>query len=131
MGECIIASGRYAYVSLSSEDSGIIAENLPVLNSKYPSDVSFKYNETGYSLNVLIDQYPSGCKYQWYINNQPIIGATSAIYTFIPEDVYATYEIFCVVSNSLGSITSRTASFTCYPTKFYIIQNSICDVMNP
>lgn len=120
MGECILAFGRYGYTS-----SEAIAEYLPVLNSNYPEDVTFKYNETGYNLSVLIDQYPSGCKYQWYKDNQPITGATSPIYNFIPDDIYATYNIFCVVSNSLGSVTSRTAIFTCYPSKLYIIQNAL------
>lgn len=122
MGECIIArSGAGGGSNIS------VATNLPILNENYPMDTQFNYTESGHTLFVLIDQYPLNCTYQWYRDNQPVIGETNSTYTFVPEDAYATYNIFCVVSNSLGSVSSRTASITVYPTKFYIIKNYLCD----
>ena len=122
MGECIIARSGVG----GGSNNIVVTTNLPVLNENYPMDVQFKYSTSGCILNVLIDMYPTDCTYQWYMNNQIIPGETSYSYTFIPtEDVYATYNIYCVVSNSLGSVTSRTSTVIVYPTILYIFKENV------
>ena len=112
---------------IAGSGGGSAATNLPILNENYPTDTEFKSSASGHSFSVLIDKYPSGCAYQWYLNDQPIADATSSVYNFVPEDMYATYNIFCVVSNSLGSVTSRTAIVTVYPSKLYIVKDeTVC-----
>lgn len=115
MGECIIARSSGG----TSGSENMVATNLPVLNANYPVDGYFKYN-VGITLSCMIDMYPINCTYQWYVDDVAIEGANSDTYTFNGTNEYKTHNIFCKVSNSLGSVYSRTANILEYPEKLYI-----------
>lgn len=123
MGECIIARSS---CGTSGGGSGtIIASAPPVLNSSNPIDTElFIKNNQSIILTVFIEENNINCTYQWFINNYAVPGATEAIFEYIPEDTYAVNKIKCAVTNSAGTIYSREASITIWPTRLYIIKDS-------
>ena len=84
----------------------------PVLNSSYPTDATVVPGSTVTS-EVLISTAgnPDSYTYQWYANGSAVSGATGSSYTFTPTDV-GTTTLYCEVANSVGTVTSRTATIT-------------------
>ena len=84
---------------------------LPILDSSYPKDVSVTNVGTSATFTVVIseDGKPAEYTYQWYYDDTAVGGATSSSYTRAAE--VGTHTIYCVVTNKVGSITSRIATF--------------------
>ena len=84
----------------------------PVLNSSYPSDVTIE-NGKSVTCNVEIatDGNPKDYTYQWYKNGSAVSGATGSSYTFTPGSTEKP-DVYCEVTNSAGTVTSRTATIT-------------------
>ena len=85
---------------------------VPVLNEEYPKDVSAGEVGESVAFDVLISEVgnPNEYTYQWYYDGIAVNGATEAQYTTNAE--YGTHNVFCVVSNEAGYVTSRTATVT-------------------
>lgn len=88
---------------------------LPVLNDSYPADVAFIENAGGsatFKVVIETDGKPDEYTYQWYLNGAKITGATSSTYTRTGLTSAATYTVYCKVTNSAGTVISRTATLT-------------------
>lgn len=118
MGECIIARSGVG-------GGGSVQIQLPVLNTTYPVDGYVKYGSS-ITLSCIVDMYLSDCSYQWYINDQPVSGGTQDTYVFNGINEYKSYNVYCKVSNSIGTVYTRTACITTYPTTFKITDSNNC-----
>lgn len=56
---------------------------------------------------------PASCTYQWYRDGKPVEGKTKASYTFEMTGIGRT-EVYCEVTNSAGTVTTRTATIKEY-----------------
>lgn len=88
---------------------------LPILNSEYPEDVSttvIKGNVTSATFVVYILRHgtPAEYTYQWYVDGIAVDGATDPVYTKSDLSTTATYNIYCKVTNTHGSVNSRIAT---------------------
>lgn len=63
--------------------------------------------------------------YQWYKNGSAVSGATSSSYSFTPTAI-GTTTIYCKVTNSAGTVQSRTATISC--TKYYLVRDGAVKV---
>ena len=108
MGECFITRRGGAV----SDYTPVIPQDVPVLNTLYPDDATaiYEYGDIiGFSCNVeVLNGSPSDYSYQWYVNGDPITGATGEAYTHFAEDV-GEATVYCQVSSSEGSTKSREA----------------------
>lgn len=85
---------------------------LPVLNSSYPANASVTVGSSvTLSVSISTHGYPQSYTYQWYKNGSKISGATSSSYKFTPSALGKT-TFYCKVTNSAGTVTSRTATIT-------------------
>lgn len=84
----------------------------PVLNDSYPADTTVVFN-TAVTSKVTIKTAgnPASYTYQWYKNGSKVSGETSSTYKFTPTAV-GTTTVYCKVTNSAGTVTSRTATIT-------------------
>lgn len=94
----------------------------PILNSSYPADATLtviKGNTVSntFKVEVATAGVPASYTYQWYVNNAAVSGATSATYTKSDFATTATYSVYCKVTNSAGSVNSRTS--TVKVTQYY------------
>lgn len=94
-------------------------KKIPVMNAGYPEDLSvtIKTGETTYpQFQAVISQdgRPKTYTYQWYLDGTAISGATSATYTVTVNDTSTpgNHYVYCIVSNSAGSVQTRTANLT-------------------
>lgn len=87
----------------------------PVLNASYPADVSIvQSSSASATFQVVISEAgePAEYAYQWYVNNSPVSGATSASYTKSNLSSVGTYIIYCTVTHPAGVVTSRSATLS-------------------
>lgn len=98
----------------------------PVLNSSYPADATVAIGDSVTS-KVTIDTAgdPDSYTYQWYKNGSAVSGATSSSYTFTPAEI-GTTTLYCEVTNSAGTVKSRTATISC--SKYYIVRDGTAKV---
>ena len=98
--------------TLNTRVANLTVLYTPVLNESYPSNATV---DTGKSVTCSVtikeDGNPASYTYQWYKNGSKISGATSSSYTFTPNAVGST-TFYCEVTNSAGTVTSRTATIT-------------------
>ena len=81
----------------------------PTLNGSYPQDATVEYGTSStFSVSIATAGKPASYTYQWYKDGSAISGATSSSYT-VSNWTAGTYYLNCVVSNSAGSVTSRSA----------------------
>lgn len=93
----------------------------PVLNASYPQDVSATVNDSvTLKAEIQTAGSPAEYDYQWYKDENAIAGANEAEYTF-EADTVGTSTFYCVVTNSAGSVTSRTATVT--KSNYYIYKD--------
>lgn len=84
----------------------------PVLSSSYPKDATAEVGASFTSkVSISTAGSPSTYTYQWYKNGTAVSGATSSSYSFTPSGVGA-ITLYCKVTNSAGTVTSRTATIT-------------------
>lgn len=105
MGECLI-----------TRRSGI-ASKLTVLDDAYPADtsVTYKYgNSTSATFQVVIAEHgvPANYSYQWYFDGYPISDAIYPTFTKTGLNADGTHRIYCEVTNSAGTVTTREATLT-------------------
>lgn len=101
--------------------------NVAHLNGSYPADATISISSSVTS-NVVLETNGNtdSYTYQWYVNGNAVSGATNSTYTFTPS--LGTTTLYCKVTNSAGSVDSRTATITA--SAIYLIksgsdQNSI------
>lgn len=84
----------------------------PVLDTSYPKDATV-VNESSVTCQVHVSTAgnPASYTYQWYKNGVAISGATSSSYTYTPS-LGANDTLYCKVTNSAGTVTSRTATIS-------------------
>lgn len=88
------------------------ARTTPTLNASYPANATIvKGKSVTCEVRISTDGYPSDYSYQWYKNGSAVSGATSSTYTFTPTAV-GTTTVYCKVTNSTGTVQSRTATIT-------------------
>ena len=84
----------------------------PVLNSSYPQNATAEVGASFTSkVSISTAGSPASYTYQWYKNGTAVSGATSSSYSFTPSGVGA-ITLYCKVTNSAGTVTSRTATIT-------------------
>lgn len=103
----------------------------PVLTANLPADVTIVANASGkavFSVSISSQGYPTNYTYQWYKNNSPISGATSSSYTVTGLTTQQSATFYCKVTNSAGTVQSRTATLTVQsylPTYTYTGQHQL------
>lgn len=114
--------------TVQSKSATLTVNKTPVLNESYPTDATFTAGGST-TLTVVVETagYPINYTYQWYTNDTLVEGATSSTYEFT-NDTLGTYHVYCKVSNSAGTVTSRTATITAEP--YYLLRNGIIDSNN-
>lgn len=85
----------------------------PVLNPNYPADVNVvQASNASATFQVVISEQgePAEYKYQWYVNNSPVSGATGTSFTKTGLSATGTYVVYCQVTHPVGVVTSRSAT---------------------
>lgn len=128
----LTSTGTYHVHCEITNDAGTVSTRIatvkvtqhytPVLNSSYPADVTttvIKGNTTSatFTVNISTNGVPSSYTYQWYKDGAAVSGATSASYTVTGLSSTVTHSIYCKVTNTAGSVNSRTA--TLKVTQYY------------
>ena len=107
--------------TLNTRVANLTVLYTPVLDENYPSDATV---ESGNSVTceAIIKEAgnPAEYTYQWYKDDIAIEGATSSTYTYETTKA-GTTSLHCVVSNSVGSVTTRKATITA--EYFYIFKD--------
>lgn len=107
--------------TLNTRVANLTVLYTPVLDENYPSDATL---ESGNSVTceAIIKEAgnPAEYTYQWYKDDVAIEGATSSTYTYETTKA-GTTSLHCVVSNSVGSVTTRKATITA--EYFYIFKD--------
>ena len=99
---------------------------FPVLASNYPANKEVVIHNS-VSSEIIISEAgdPASYTYQWYKNGQLVSGATSTSYTFTPTTVGST-TLYCKVTNSAGTVTTRTATIT--SIGYYVVKKGLSNV---
>lgn len=93
----------------------------PVLDTSYPQNGTVELGESVTSkVTISTAGNPASYTYQWYKNGVAVSGATGSTYTFTPTEV-GTTTVYCKITNSAGTVTSRTATITV--TELYLYNN--------
>jgi len=100
----------------------------PTLNSNYPADTTVvKGTSVTSKVTISTAGNPASYTYQWYKNGSAVSGATSSSYTFTPTTT-GTTTVYCKVTNSAGTVTSRTATITATDLLLYDVGNQYTSV---
>lgn len=96
------------------------------LNENYPADaVAYYTSRAGASATFHVEiadpGKPEKYTYQWYLDGEKVEGATDASYTASGFTADGTHDIYCVVTNKAGSVTSKTAKLKV--SKKYLYKN--------
>lgn len=95
-----------------------VPTNIPPYITANPRDQSVPF-ETNATFSVEIAG-PGPMTYQWYFNNAPISGASSASYTVASVTENEVGNYYCTIQNSYGTTTSKTVSLEVrYRSTFY------------
>ena len=102
MGECLLVC------------RGGEIKKLPVLDYDYPKDMMVWGDGGSATFQVVIsaDGRPKDYSYHWYRDGELVTWATGPTCTFSNLSQEKSYSIHCVVTNTAGSVTSRTAQLT-------------------
>jgi hypothetical protein len=65
-----------------------------------------------FKVSIATPGVPASYTFQWYVNNEPVSGATSATYIRTGNSTAGTYSVYCKVTNDAGVVQSRTALLT-------------------
>lgn len=101
-----VVTSRVATLSVTKND-------VPILDTSYPLNVTGAEVGGSVTFTTKIVQHgtPAEYTYQWYVNGSAVIGATSASYT-MSNLTKGTNTVYCKVTNSAGTVQSRTATLT-------------------
>lgn len=92
----------------------VVLYGTPLLNTSYPQDATVASgNSVTNKVEIATDGNPATYTYQWYKNGTDVEGATDSSYTFTPNDSGST-TVYCEVSNSAGTVKSRSATIKEY-----------------
>lgn len=101
MGSCLLVQ------------NGSKQKAAPVLNPSYPRDsIVFKGDSVNFSVVIDTPGYPENYTYTWYKDGSTIVGNNSPVLSQTNLTAIGTSSYYCVVSNEVGSATSRTATLT-------------------
>ena len=110
--KCIVTNNAGSATSSTVQLSVVSVPKI----TKQPADASI---QEGDAISFSVVCTGSGLKYQWYYCktgestwNKVVVGGTSANYTVTTEARHDGYKYRCVVSNSAGEVTSKTAKLT-------------------
>lgn len=96
--------------TVKSREANLTVNRLPVLSTSYPADATVeKGSSVTAKVSIAEAGYPASYTYQWYNNGSAVSGATGSSYTFTAGTA-GDVELYCKVSNSAGTVTSRTAT---------------------
>ena len=111
-----------------SRTAMLTVDKLPVLDESYPQDASVTVVQDGtFEVKIAEPGYPDSYTYQWYKNGEKVDGATEASYSFY-RSLEGTDTVYCEVTNKVGTVTSRTATFTANRLYLYHSGNQYADV---
>ena len=105
----VVATATIAGVvrTLRSDNVWVGTSATPPAITQQPADVYAKVGDK-VEFSVRVRGYP--VTYQWYLNGTPVPGQTSRSFTPFPMQPYhGGWKFHCVVTNSLGSTSSREA----------------------
>ena len=88
---------------------------LPILNASYPEDVTTTYTSSAsasatFQAVIATDGVPASYRYQWYVDDVAVDGATSSSYTISNISSDITNNVYCKVTNKAGSVNTRVAT---------------------
>lgn len=107
---------------ITSRQATMTVNKSPVLNGNYPANVTVnKGTNATFTVSVSDAGYPESYTYQWYVNGNAVSGATGATYTRNTSSDKGNYSVYCCVTNSAGTVTSRTATMN---VQYAIVPNT-------
>lgn len=84
----------------------------PTLNASYPADATVTVTSNGtFKVEIAEAGYPNDYTYQWYVNGEKVSGATKSSYSFT-RSTEGSSTVYCEVTNTAGTVKSRTAKLT-------------------
>ena len=100
MGECLLLR------------RGGEIKKLPVLNASYPANVTnWQGEQATFKVEISTAGVPAKYTYQWYRDGAKWTGATNATVSWSSASI-GSHNIYCVVTNKAGEVTSRVATLT-------------------
>ena len=100
----------------------------PTLDPNYPQNVTIAiHNSTTCKVAFAEEGNPAECTYQWYKDGTAISGATESSYSFTPTAL-GTINLYCTVTNSIGTVTSRTATVAVTPVYLFNSGDQCTDI---
>ena len=89
----------------------------PVLNGNYPENVMIPFvagesKSASFQVQVTDPGMPAAHTFQWYVDGSAVSGATSSTYTIAGLNAAVTKTVYCKVTNTAGTVQSRTATLT-------------------
>lgn len=95
--------------SVASRTSTLTYLYMPTLDAAYPANTESGPDGTTLEVRIIRAGYPADHKYQWYADGVAIPGATQRTVLVKPT---STTKYHCVVTTSVGSVSSRVATVT-------------------
>lgn len=93
---------------------GGAGRSVPILKEAYPADLEVWGDGGSATFKVEIEKEgrPNGYTYEWYKDGEKLQGEQAAQVTLTSLSTPGTHSIYCVVTNEVGSVMSRTATLT-------------------
>lgn len=93
---------------------GGAGKSVPILKAEYPADLEVWGDGGSATFKVEIEKAgrPNGYTYEWYKDGEKLQGEQAAQVTLTSLSTPGTHSIYCVVTNEVGSVMSRTATLT-------------------
>ena len=88
---------------------------LPTLDPNYPLDQTLTFiqgnaNSVAFECRIAKDGRPTQYAYQWYLDGNPVSGATGSNCTLSGFTASGTHTVSCTVTNAAGTVQTRTAA---------------------
>jgi hypothetical protein len=100
-------------MSLFDMTASTNVRKLMVLNSEFPKDLEVINSDTAtFVADISEHGRPAEYTYQWYVNEEMVNDATTAVYSRDTTADKGVYSVHCVITNKAGSVKTRTATLT-------------------
>jgi hypothetical protein len=111
-----------------SRTAMLTVNKLPVLDESYPQNASVTVTDNATFIATVSEAgYPDSYTYQWYVNDVKVDGATEPSFTHT-RTTEGNSTIYCEVTNSVGTVKTRTATLTVDRLYLYNAGNQCADV---
>jgi hypothetical protein len=94
-----VTDSASTHVNATSNTAGVTVNGLPTVSIS-PTSATIHVGETVHFTSTALGGTPPYA-YQWYLNNTPVSGATSSLWTFTPSSA-GSYNVYLNITDSVG-----------------------------